>query len=145
LAACIEAGFRVQLHGGYWDRFPATRNHAGGLVEPNALREAVCRAKVSLCLVRRANRDGHVMRTFELPAIGACMLTEDTEEHRGLFGADGENVVYFRTPEEAVGRLRWLVGHESERSRMSASAHKLVIEGKNTYRDRLETILAYRG
>ncbi len=145
LAACIKAGFRVQLHGGYWERFPATRDHAGGMVGPDALRAFVCQAKVSLCLVRRANRDGHVMRTFELPAIGACMLTEDTDEHRALFGADGECVVYFRTPQEAVDRLRWLVAHENERSRLAAAAHGLVVGGKNTYRDRLESILAHRG
>ena len=142
LAACIQAGFHVQLHGGYWERFPATRKLTLGLVGPNELREAVSRAKVSLCLVRRANRDGHVMRTFERPAIGVCMLTEDTEEHRALFGADGESVVYFRTPAEAVDRLRWLVEHENERTRLAAAAHRLIVEGKNTYRDRLETILA---
>jgi spore maturation protein CgeB len=145
LAACIQAGFRVQLHGGYWERFAATRGHTGGLVGPDALRAAICRAKVSLCLVRRANRDGHVMRTFELPAMGACMLTEDTDEHRTLFGSDRESVVYFRTPGEAVNRLRWLLANDDERLRLAASAHRLVVQGKNTYRDRLETILATRG
>ena len=145
MAACIRAGFNVQLYGVYWERFPATRAHAGGLIEPTELREAVALAKVSLCLVRRANRDGHCMRTFEIPAIGACMLTEDTPEHRDLFGEDGKNVVYFRTPDEAVARLRWLIDHENERSRMALAAHRLVVNGKNTYRDRLETILANRG
>jgi spore maturation protein CgeB len=141
LAACIKAGFRVQIHGGYWERYPATRNHTDGIADPVVLRKAISRAKVSLCLVRRANRDGHVMRTFELPALGVCMLTEDTDEHRDFFGVDGENVVYFRTPEEAVDRLRWLITHDHERARLAASAHQLIVKGKNTYSDRLETIL----
>ncbi len=85
------------------------------------------------------------MRTYELPAIGSCMLTEDTAEHRELFGADGESVVYFQTPSEAVVRLRWLLAHEGERARLAAASHRLIVEGKNTYRDRLGAILTHRG
>jgi spore maturation protein CgeB len=142
LAACIRAGFRVRLHGGYWDRYPETRDHARGHVAPNALRQAMQRSRVALCLVRRANRDGHVMRSYEIPAIGACMLTEDTAEHREIFGADGENVVYFRTIDEMVDRLRWLLAHDDERARLAQAAHGLIVNGKHTYRDRLETMLA---
>jgi hypothetical protein len=145
LAACIRAGYRVRLHGGYWHRYRATRAQAGGHVGPDELRRALRRAKVALCLVRRANRDGHVMRTFEIPAIGACMLTEDTEEHRAIFGTDGENVVYFRTAEQMVDRLRWLLNHDSERERLAAAAHRLIAGGKNTYRDRLATLLTTAG
>src|SRR5205814_1201375 len=66
LAAAIEAGFDVALYGGYWGRYGATRSRARRHLGPQALRHAVAAAKVGLCLVRRANRDGHVMRTFEL-------------------------------------------------------------------------------
>jgi hypothetical protein len=141
LAACIDAGFRVQLYGGYWQRYRQTRSHALGLADPQALRRGLGRAKAALCLVRRANRDGHVMRSFEIPATGACMLTEDTDEHRDLFGPDGKHVVYFRSAGDLVDRLRWLLVHESERARMAADAHRLIVGGKNTYRDRLETLL----
>jgi spore maturation protein CgeB len=143
LAACIRAGFRVRLHGGYWHRYRETRAHAGGHLGPAELRRALRRAKVALCLVRRANRDGHVMRSFEIPAVGTCMLTEDTEEHRQIFGPDGQHVVYFRSLDEMVGRLRWLLDRPEERARLAAAAHRLIaVDGKNTYRDRLETMLA---
>jgi hypothetical protein len=141
LAACIRAGFQVQLHGGYWDRFPETRDHAHGHIGPHELRTALRQAHVALCLVRRANRDGNVMRTFEVPAIGACMLTEDTAEHREIFGPDGENVVYFQTIPQMLDRLRWLLEHDDERARLAAAAHRLIISGKNTYGDRLEAML----
>jgi spore maturation protein CgeB len=141
LSACIEAGFRVQLYGGYWERYADTRKHASGFAHPHKLREDMSRAKVSLCLVRRANRDGHVMRSFELPAIGVCMLTEETEEHKSLFGDDGENVIYFRTPKEAVDRLRWLLAHDAERAQLAANAHRLIVQGQHTYRHRLKAML----
>jgi hypothetical protein len=48
------------------------------------------------CPVRRASRDGHIMRSFEIAAVGGCMLAQDIDEHREIFGSEGEAVVYFR-------------------------------------------------
>ena len=141
LVALIHAGFQVALYGGYWERYPQTAGSARGHADAQTLRKAVSAAKVSLCLVRRANRDGNVMRTFELPAMGACMLTEDTEEHREIFGDDGEAVSFFRTREEMVVKLRHLLAHNGERSRLKEAAHRVVTKGHNTYRDRLEAML----
>jgi spore maturation protein CgeB len=91
--------------------------------------------------VRRANRDEHVMRTFELPAMGACMLTEDTTDHREIFGEDGEAVSYFHTPDEMVDKLRWLLTHDDERRRLADAARRVITRGHHTYRDRLEAML----
>lgn len=141
IAALIRAGFNVGLYGGYWERYPETRAHARGHVDMPTLRKAIGGAKVALCLVRRANRDGHVMRTFEVPAMKACMLTEDTQEHREIFGPEGEAVLYFRTPDEMITKLRWLLDHDDERRRLAAAARARIINGRNTYKDRLMTML----
>lgn len=141
MAALIQAGFNVALYGGYWERYPQTARIARGQADPTTLRKAVSAAKVSLCLVRRANRDGNVMRSFELPAMGTCVLAEDTEEHREIFGDDGETVIFFRTCKEMVEKVRWLLAHDAERNRLKEAAHRLVTHGPNTYRDRLETML----
>jgi spore maturation protein CgeB len=132
---------RVALVGGYWDRFPAMRPYATGLRTPEALCALTAAAKVNLCLVRRANRDGHVMRSFEIAAVGGCMLAEDTDEHRELFGPDGEAVVYFSTPGEAAERARLLLADPAERARLSAAVRARISHGAHTYRDRLISIL----
>ena len=100
----LKSGLSIALVGGYWDRCPATRPFALGLRPPEVLARLTAAAKINLCLVRRANRDGHVMRSFEIAALGGCMLAEDTAEHRQIFGPDGQAVVYFRTPEDAAAR-----------------------------------------
>jgi len=141
IAALSDAGFDVGLYGGYWDRFPETRSLSRGLAGIEVLRTAIAASKVALCLVRRANRDGHVMRTFEVPAVGACMLTEDTPEHREIFGDDGRHVVYFSGVEDMVERCRWLLSNPSEATRLRASVHRLISEGANTYGDRLDRML----
>ena len=75
----------MALYGEFWQRFPATRSLTRGQADAETVRRAILQTKVTLCMVRRANRDGHAMRTFEVPASGGCMLTEDTEEHREIF------------------------------------------------------------
>lgn len=141
LGTLIAEGFDVALYGGYWQRYPETKRMARGHADATVLRKAMAGAKVALCLVRRANRDGSAMRTFEAAAMGACMLAEDTAEHREILGDDGEAVVYFRTAAEMVERLRWLLSHEQERRRLGAAVRARMAAGRHTYADRLQSIL----
>ncbi len=134
MQALIRTGFNVALYGGYWERYPQTAGSARGHADAQTLRKAVGAAKIALCLVRRANRDGNVMRSFELPAMGACMLTEDTVEHREILGDDGEAVTFFRTQEEMGEKLRWLLAHDDERRRLKEAAHRVITRGHHTYR-----------
>jgi hypothetical protein len=140
-AKLLEAGFDVALYGGYWDRFSSTRAAWRGHADPPTLRKVIGAAKVALCLVRRDNRDGHAMRTFEVPAIGACMLVEDTAEHREIFGADEQAVVFFSTARQMVEKMHWLLNNQAERQRFAQRAHNIIVQGKNTYADRLRQML----
>jgi spore maturation protein CgeB len=141
MSALANAGFKLHLYGGYWDRYRETRQYACGTLPAMAIKSATSKAKVALCLVRRANRDGHCMRTFEIPAMSGCMLAESTEEHQELFGTEGDAVLYFKTIGEMVEKTRWLVDHSAERQRLAATAHALITAGGHTYRDRLMTML----
>jgi spore maturation protein CgeB len=137
----MQSGPPVALVGGYWERFAATRRFALGLKPPDVVSALTAAAKVSLCLVRRANRDGHVMRSFEVAAIGGCMLVEDTQEHREIFGPDRESVRYFRTPAEAAERARSLLADPAERARLSETVRARISTGAHTYRDRLAAMI----
>jgi spore maturation protein CgeB len=97
-------------------------------------------AKVNLILVRRANRDGHVMRSFQAGAIGGCLAVEETSEHNEIFGAEGEAVRYFRTPGEAAALCRSLLSDGAERERLAAAVRSRIREGGHTYGDRLLTM-----
>ena len=141
ITALIRAGFKVALYGGYWSRFSKTKAYSRGNADPITLRKAIGGAKVALCLVRQANRDGHSMRTYEVPAVGACMLVEDTEEHREIFGEDNQTVIYFRNIDEMIEKMRWLLGHDGERQRLACAVQSLIVSQGNTYKDRLRSML----
>lgn len=141
VSALIRAGLDVALYGDYWSRYRETRTHDRGHADPATLRKVTSAAKVTLCLVRRANRDGQVMRSYEAAAIGACMLVEDTPEHRELFGEDGQAVVFFHGIEHMLERLRWLLEHAAERRRLGLTVRDRISAGHHTYDDRLRAML----
>jgi glycosyltransferase involved in cell wall biosynthesis len=143
IRALIDGGFSMALYGGYWGRESYTKRWNRGIAGTQEIRRAVAAAKVALCLVRRANRDGHAMRTFELAAMGACILAEDTAEHREILGEDGKGVVYFRSCPEMIEKTRWLLEHDDERRRLAAYARERLSAGRNTYADRLVAMLEH--
>ena len=69
------------------------------------------------------------------------MLTEDTAEHREIFGPEGESVLYFLSELEMVAKARWLLDRPDERHRLAQAAHAKIRGGEYTYQDRLRQIV----
>ncbi|HWP37038.1 MAG TPA: glycosyltransferase [Gemmatimonadales bacterium] len=129
-------GVCLALYGGYWALYPRLRDFARGLAVGRDYRLAISGAKVVVNLVRRANRDGHVMRTFEVPACGGFMLAERTHEHEEIFPA-GSGVDFFGSVEELVEKIAFYLRNDDARRRMARRARETVVFGRHTYKDRL--------
>ncbi len=141
VTALIEAGFRPLLYGGYWERYPETKAYAGGHATPEQLTCITHQAGVNVCLVRRRNRDGHVMRSLESAACGGTLLVEDTHEHRALFGEEGDCVYYFTDSMTLTEKVRWLLNHPAESRRLADAVYARIAAGHHRYQDRLALML----
>ena len=141
LAPLVQAGLGVALYGGYWNRYGGTRASARGHLDPAGLRRATVMGRVAVCLVRRANRDGHAMRSYEAPAMRGCLMVERTDDHMALFGQEGEAVLYFDGPDELVRKTQWLLALPDVRADMAARGNSLVTSARHRYQDRLESLL----
>jgi spore maturation protein CgeB len=137
----VRARVPVGLWGGYWKEQPDLAAYAHGHADAETCRKIVAAAGANLCLVRRANRDGHSMRSYEMPAIGGLLLVEDTPDHRTLFGPDGEAVLYFTQMADLAGRASVaLAMTEVGRELLRQKARQKVVSCGNTYAERLEVI-----
>lgn len=141
--ALVEAGLNTRIYGAYWNRFAGTRSVGRGYADIETIRHCVSQAAVCLVLVRRANRDGHAMRSFEIPAMRGVVLAESTDEHRELFGTEGECVAYFTDNASMIDQARRLIVNAEERARLSAAAYTRIRSAGNTYTDRLVTMIQY--
>jgi spore maturation protein CgeB len=130
----------LALYGGLWNRDRQLGKYFRGAVRGRDFRMALGGAKIVVNLVRRENRDDHVMRTFEGPACGAFMLHERTESHLEVF-REGKEAAFFESSDELIDKVRYYLTHEHERERIRQAGHARTLSGGNSYRDRLEEIL----
>ena len=142
IAQLIEEGVDVSLWGGYWHRYGVTRLATHGVANSATMRRVISGTRCALTLVRRANRDGHAMRTFEVAAIGAPMLVEDTIEHREMFGSDGKRVRYFSSNQAMLEGVRWFIDHPEQGREMADAVRKHIRMGSHTYGDRFKSMVA---
>ncbi len=139
--ALMDAGFSLALYGGYWERNLRLQSFARGLRSSADIRCAARSAKIQVILVRRANRDGHVMRTFEAAMSKSCLLVEDTGEHREIFGDDGDCVIYFSSPQDLVDRTRTLIADDNRREILANRVFERVANSNDsTYASRLRFV-----
>jgi spore maturation protein CgeB len=137
---CAMPDVKLRLYGGYWERARALRPYARGFAVARDYRLAVGGAKITVNLVRRANRDDHVMRTFEIPACGGFMLTERSSTHEELFQEDHE-AAFFGSTDELIAKVRSYLPRDEERAGIAAAGHLKITQGRHTYGDRLAEII----
>lgn len=134
----------LALYGGFWNRWPALRGYWRGFAIGRDFRLALGGTKIAINVVRKANRDDHVMRTFEIPACGAFMLTERTREHLELFG-EGDSAAYFASPEELASQIEYYLAHDQEREAIARRGRAKVTSEAHSYMDRVLSLLGAVG
>ncbi|HXH06599.1 MAG TPA: glycosyltransferase [Vicinamibacterales bacterium] len=127
--------------GGWWRRHPLLKRHHAGFAIGRDFRLAARGARIVVNLVRQANRDGHVQRSFELPACGAFVVSDRTAEHLECF-REGEEMAFFSNEEELVDKIRYYTVRSGERERIARQGYLRVTRGEETYTTRLRQILA---
>lgn len=138
----LRAGVSVGLFGGYWDRYAGTKPYARGFCPAEDLAGYMQACELNLCIGRQANRDGHAMRSWEVPAAGGVILAENTEDHRAMFGEEGHSALFFSNPGEMVSQARRIIAKPAESRAMAERAFFRITNGRNTYRDRVQTMLS---
>jgi spore maturation protein CgeB len=136
-------GLRLALYGAYWNRHPERfRRLAKGEANGRDYRLALSGTKIALGLLRAANRDGHTMRTFEIPACGAFLCAQRTEEHEEIFN-DGAQAVFFNDPDDLKTKVVRYLSDDVGRRLISQSGFQAVVGGSHTYADRIAEMVAF--
>ncbi len=102
--------------------------------------KAICASDISLCFLRKLNRDLQTTRSIEIPACQTMMIAERTDEHLALF-ADGREAVFFDTKEELLERVRYYLKNADEREAIAAAGRRRCIESGYSNLDRMRSML----
>jgi hypothetical protein len=144
LLQLARAGLRVTVWGPGWKHFHEShpnllvkRKSANGLEYTKVLNAA----KINLCFLRKLNRDLQTTRSVEIPACGAFMLAERTQEHQRLF-TEGIEAEYFEGIEELEQKCRQYLADETTRNAIARRARERCLDDGYSNSDRLRKVLA---
>lgn len=144
LVALANAGIPVRVWGGSWPgRLRSASRHLR--IEQKELfgdryRLALNCFDINLGFLRKINRDRQTTRSVEVPACGAFLLAERTDEHRSLFQEDVE-AAYFSSTAELIAKVKYYLANDSLRKRLASNGFRRAT-GNYTYEAQLQSILA---
>lgn len=102
--------------------------------------KAICSFDINLGFLRKINRDLQTTRSIEIPACGAFMLMERTDEHLALFEEEKE-VEYFSSKEELLEKATYYLEHEDKRKKIAFAGRERCLEGGYSNQDRINSML----
>jgi hypothetical protein len=142
-----HAGIPVRVWGNGWERQrvrPELLRIEGRALYGDDYALAINAFDINLCFLRKLNRDLQTQRSVEIPACGAFMLAERTDEHRGLF-EEGREAEFFASDDELIEKVRYYLSHPAERRQIAAAGRARCLRDGYSYHDRLAEILATAG
>jgi spore maturation protein CgeB len=143
LRSLARANVPVRVWGYTWDRMKAV---PPGLVLENQpvwgedYAKAICAFDINLCFLRKVNRDRQTTRSLEIPACGAFMLAERTDEHLRLF-EEGKEAEFFTDDRELLAKTRYFLEHPQERLKIAQGGYERCIRSGYSYPERLRQVL----
>jgi spore maturation protein CgeB len=134
------ARFNLVIHGHGWSRASSPELRKASM-HSIAIDSQMCKAaegQLVVNFIRAEHGSGHSMKTFELPAAGACVITNRSEEQLEFF-PEGSGVGYFNTAGEMTGLV---VRFMEDPCRITAAIGKRdVYLAGHSYHERVETLL----
>lgn len=143
LRLLTSKGIVVRIWGNCWEK--CKWQHPNCIFEYQALignnyARAICSFDINLCFLRKLNRDLQTTRSVEIPACGAFMLAERTNEHLELF-KEGKEAEFFSSDEELIKKIRYYINHPEKRKRIAEAGRQRCLASGYSYHDRLQEML----
>jgi len=131
MARLLELGVPLTIYGTEWEKvrgLPGVSKIVRSGVFGADYVKVIQYAKVALGLLSKGNRDLHTTRSSEIPFIGgAAFCAERTTEHEKMY-KEGEQAVFWLTPEECATVCRRVLANEESRAVMAGNARRRIEE-----------------
>lgn len=113
----------VAIWGNEWGKNIAQNSPLKNKIRDNAIygitmRKVFMTSKIVLNFIRRQNLQAHNMRTFEVPASNAFLLTQRTDDQAEKLFTEDENITCFENVSELIDKVNFYLQHRQERERI---------------------------
>jgi hypothetical protein len=145
-AAAAATEFRgldpCRLYGASWQGLATPGWQRQPIVRGDNYCKALYHARVVLGLLRAANHDRSTDRSYEIGAIGACGLMQDSDEHRALLPEYPEEG-FFSSPQELQQRCALLLQDDALCQHLRECGARALRRPEHTYGARLGSVLQW--
>ena len=140
-----ESGLTVRWWGGWGGPNSKAKSIINLLFEERALwaedyAKAINCFDINLAFLRKMNRDQQTTRSVEIPACGAFMLGERTDEHLALFD-EGVEAEFFSSDQELLDKALYYSKSDAPRKRIASAGRDRCIRARYSNDERLSSIL----
>ena len=148
LERLCQDGYDIKIYGNGWHKHPKNSClFKKGFIK---FKDAYCEdsskifnaSKIILAFLRKHNRDAQTGRTYEIPACGAFMLHERTDEAMAIF-EEGREVDFFESYEELKKKINFYLSHEEKRNEIARRGYFKTLTPDFSYDDRAKKLLRY--
>ena len=121
-------GVRIKIFGSNWDE-KAFSNYSKNIsidcnnLDQESYYKTIADSKISLCFLRKINRDLQTLRSVEIPAVGGFMIAERTSEHLQMFKENSE-AVFFSNDNELLEQVKRFLSNDTAREEIALNGKK---------------------
>lgn len=134
----LENNINVSIFGTNWEKFRRDNRkiYNKDIIELNEKKYSnfIKKSKISLCFLRKLNHDCQSSRPFELAALSACIVSEETKKLKSIF-KESQDVYYFKNKEDLLKIVRRLLLNKSLIEKTRFNAYSKVLSKKLTSHD----------
>lgn len=105
---------------------------------------AIRSSPIALCFLSKLNKDTYTRRCFEIPAIGAALFSEFSDDLASIFIEDKE-AVFFRNKEDLVLKVRYYLSHLDELAEIQKRGRERVARDCHDIYSRLDSVIKMVG
>ena len=138
-----KSGVSITIRGPSWE--PYVGRHPNLIVKPGWVQaedcaKVYCSTKINLHFLRKVARDLQTARSVEIPACGAFMLAERTNEHLYLF-EEGDEAEFFSDFEELQAKVKYYLLHAKKRKQIATAGYQRCLRSGYDNSKRLQMVL----
>jgi spore maturation protein CgeB len=146
LTKLVHNGFSIILGGHGWSSFLKKNKQynskikfIGESILNNQYAHAISQSKFALGLLSKKFPEFHTTRTFEIPACGTCLITEENQEINEFF-QDNE-CVKFTEFDKLLEKLNFFMVEINELEKVTNAGYNRVINDQRNYREQIAFVL----
>jgi hypothetical protein len=141
LARVLDEGIDLRIFGPEWESSPlVNRIPMPEYLDGERYNRVLNASKIVLSFLSTLNRDTYTRRCFEVPASGAFLLSQYSDDLASLF-EEGREIAFFRNAGELVEKIRYYLAHDEERRAIARAGHERVRKDGHDVTGRMRQML----